>query len=256
MMAPDGSLEGLMNASEVTAFRTALASMILLVARRDAGIEVKDVVIFGTGKQAEWALRLLLILCPELRMVIVVGRGSNKDAKEKLLKRVFVPDTGRIYVGGLGRTREDFQERLGVFLGQADAVFCCTPAGEPLFPRDMLAKGKPVYVSAIGSFTPMMKELDPGLLKSPGWAVAVDSTEECLKGAGEVIDAGLKEGDLTDVGVITGNLIGEKTLGEEWKGNVVFKCVGLACMDLAVGKELLQIAKEKKVGIPVDWFEE
>ena len=48
LMGTDGRPFGFMNAEELTAFRTALASSLLIVRRR----KVKNITVFGTGKQA------------------------------------------------------------------------------------------------------------------------------------------------------------------------------------------------------------
>lgn len=48
LMATDGKPFGFLNAEELTAFRTALASSLLMVRRK----RVKTITVFGTGKQA------------------------------------------------------------------------------------------------------------------------------------------------------------------------------------------------------------
>jgi len=48
LMAPDGKPFGFLNAEELTAFRTALASSLLMVRRK----KVKTITVFGTGKQS------------------------------------------------------------------------------------------------------------------------------------------------------------------------------------------------------------
>lgn len=48
LMATDGKPFGFLNAEELTAFRTALASSLLMVRRK----RVKTITVFGTGKQS------------------------------------------------------------------------------------------------------------------------------------------------------------------------------------------------------------
>lgn len=48
LMGSDGKPFGILNAEELTAFRTALASSLLMVRRK----RVKTITVFGTGKQA------------------------------------------------------------------------------------------------------------------------------------------------------------------------------------------------------------
>lgn len=150
-----------------------------------------------------------------------------------------------------------FEERLREAVGGADAIFCCTPATEPLFPVEYLTVERTRYVSLVGSYKPHMKEIDPAYLRRKDVTVFVDSKEACLREAGEVIGAGLKEDDLTEAW--------NTPLYEELKGNVVFKCVGLAIMDLAIGAEVLRRAREereklvfseayKKIGVEIPDF--
>lgn len=63
---------GILNAAEVTAFRTALGSMLLYVHRRRTG----SVLVFGAGAQARWHIRLALLLRgEEIRHIAVVNRS-------------------------------------------------------------------------------------------------------------------------------------------------------------------------------------
>lgn len=88
-----------------------------------------------------------------------------------------------------------------------------------------------------------MQEVDADTLLSGG-KVFVDSKEDCLVEAGELIMAGVKEDQLVEVGDLEGY---EREL-QSRKGNHVFKCVGFAIMDLLAAQEILNLAKEKGVG--------
>jgi ornithine cyclodeaminase/alanine dehydrogenase-like protein (mu-crystallin family) len=57
-MASNGKPFGFLNAEEVTAFRTALASSLLMLRRT----KIKTITVFGTGKQAFWHVRIALLL--------------------------------------------------------------------------------------------------------------------------------------------------------------------------------------------------
>ncbi|KAH0612084.1 uncharacterized protein H6S33_010136 [Morchella sextelata] len=241
-----GELQGVLAAEELTGYRTALASMIVLLKRIKQGKPVKRIVVFGTGKQARWALSLCMNLIPDLLQVTIVGRSTVQRARDALpgarkLNEVTKwslssPDCKFVALAPAGEP--GFEGRLREAVGGADAIFCCTPATEPLFPVEYLTAERARYVSLVGSYKPHMKEIDPAYLRRKDVAVFVDSKEACLKEAGEVIAAGLKEGDLVEVGNIP--------LGEEFGGNLVFKCVGLAIMDLVVGAEVLRRAREER----------
>lgn len=53
-----GEAVGILNAAELTSFRTALGSTLLYQSRK----ETANVVVFGSGKQAQWHIRLAVML--------------------------------------------------------------------------------------------------------------------------------------------------------------------------------------------------
>lgn len=247
-----GELQGVLNAEELTGFRTALASVILLLKRIKAGNPVKNIVFFGTGKQAKWALSLCMNLIPDLQQITIVGRSTVERTREALpaARRLngaakwslSSPDCK--FVALAPQNDPNFEPNLEKAVGASDAVFCCTPATAPLFPVQYLIPRKHYYISLIGSYKPHMKEIDPLYLKRGDVKVVVDSKEACLAEAGEIIQAGLQTGDLVEIGEVLRE--GHHTLGEEYRGNLVFKCVGLAIMDLVVGAEILRLAREQR----------
>jgi ornithine cyclodeaminase/alanine dehydrogenase-like protein (mu-crystallin family) len=238
LLSASGDLEAILNAEEITGFRTALVSMLLPSARHAAGLQVRKAVVFGTGKQAEWALRLLLEIFPGVG-VTVVGRGTAREVQEKL--------PGGLSFEGFGRTDGD-EEALRVLVEAADAVFCCTPAEAPLFPMHWITgAGKTVYVSLIGSYKPHMVEVEPALLKVEGVTVVVDSVDACLAEAGELIQGGLGREDVIELGSVL-----EK--GEAVTGLCVFKCVGMGVMDLVAGRGTMRIAEQRGLGVKVEGF--
>ena len=247
-----GRLLAVLNAEEITAFRTACVSIALLLGRIRYGLAVKSAVVFGTGKQAEWISRLLLKLCPTLGRLTVIGREGNSQEKMDAFVDRFrggVESETKIgwktYGGG---NRQDVQDELH----GADAIFCCTPSTVKLFPVEFLTDEKVRYISLIGSYKPHMKELSPGYLRRASVTVVVDSVEACLVEAGEVIQAGLRAEDLVDIGSVVSDF--NNGLGEKYLGDVVFKCVGLAIMDLIAAEEIVKIAREHKVGVEIPGF--
>lgn len=247
-----GELQGILNAEELTGFRTALVSVILLLKRIEAGISVKNIVFFGTGKQAKWALSLCMNLIPDLQQITIVGRSTVERTREALpaARRLngaakwslSSPDCK--FVALAPQNDPDFDPNLEKAVGASDAVFCCTPATVPLFPIQYLNPRNDCYISLIGSYKPHMKEIDPLYLKRKHVKVVVDSRVACLAEAGEIIQAGLQAQDLIEIGELLGE--GHNILGKEYRGILVFKCVGLAIMDLVVGAEILKIARKQR----------
>ncbi|KAG9245348.1 ornithine cyclodeaminase/mu-crystallin family protein [Calycina marina] len=247
--SPLGITIGLLNAEEVTAFRTALVALILFI--RHPWKADGNVVIFGAGKIVEWHLRLLLLLAPEkVASLALINRslaGLERLAEVIYTLRKQHPEVDFQLVA---KDQEDeYDEIIEEALAESDAIFCCTPSTEPLFPHKYLGKGRPRYISLIGSYKPHMQEITKETLLSAD-RICVDSRDACLDEAGELIMAGIKGDRITELGEI-----GEENgcLSIENKA-VVFKCVGMGIMDAVVGRELLNIAHLRGLGIEISEF--
>lgn len=255
-----GEAIGVLNAAELTAFRTALGSMLLYQYRNKTG----NILVFGSGKQAQWHIRLAVLLrAQDIRKIVIVNR-SRARAQEliaSLVKDSYLPWPSHIKL----RQFEEDTENLEDEVVDADVIFCTTPATEPLFPARYLtsesARSKTRYISAIGSYRLDMLEIDPELLKAlvdPSgifsqqvWEghIAVDSRVGCLKEAGELVSAGINSSKMLEVGQIS-------LAPMEWlqSGFVLYKSVGVGVMDIAVGRQLLQLAKDKGIGVTLEAF--
>jgi ornithine cyclodeaminase/alanine dehydrogenase-like protein (mu-crystallin family) len=81
-----GAPRALLNAEEITAFRTALASTMLFKKRQN----VHDVVVFGAGKQAYWHIRLALLLRgPDIHHLNIINRDFERV--HQLLSKLYNP---------------------------------------------------------------------------------------------------------------------------------------------------------------------
>lgn len=242
VFAPEGKLLGLLNAEQITAFRTSLAVMIPFVRFPRSKT---NILVFGAGNQSEWHIRLALLLCgEEVKQVTVVNRSAGRgvEALFDSLRKTYPEVTFNILL----KDSSDYDAQLRSHLSAANAIFCCTPATTPHFPHSYLGDSKPRFISLIGSYKPSMREIDSDTLLSGG-PILVDSKEDCLIEAGELIHAGVKEDQLVEIGD-SENF--EKALSEN-KGNLVFKCVGFAVMDLLAAQKLLALAKDKGIGLDI-----
>jgi ornithine cyclodeaminase/alanine dehydrogenase-like protein (mu-crystallin family) len=224
-----GRTTGLINAAEVTAFRTALASTMLLKKRQS----VHDLTIFGAGKQAYWHLRLAMLLRPgEIHHVNLITR--NFDSARNCLMRIYnpLPDDPH-YINPIGAkynsktktniltpSHNEYERLLKDFVRSSNVIFCTTPSATPLFPASYLTnpegRKKGRYIACIGSYKPHMIELHPDVLRyavaphhehkhlhkrqKEGGAVIVDTVSGCLKEAGEVIQAKLLPDQVVELG--------------------------------------------------------
>ncbi|EXJ81631.1 hypothetical protein A1O1_07696 [Capronia coronata CBS 617.96] len=278
---------GIVNAEELTAFRTALASTIML--RRRA--HVHTITVFGAGKQAYWHIRLaLLFKGHQIRHVNIINRRFESCIA--LMKAFQISDESheewrsQIKFSAMSPEFGEYGRLLKEEVRKADAIFCCTPSVDPLFPAEFLTsregerKGR--YISCIGSYAPHMCEIHPDVFRravEPHWGhrhhhkhakqggvIIVDSLESCLKEAGEIIKAKLKPEHLVEVGelmMIKKAASKELELGGpgeqglvEWlsRGTVIYKSVGMGLMDLVVADDLIRIARERGVGTTIPDF--
>lgn len=260
----EGKAVGVLNAAEITAFRTALGSILLYRLRK----KTENILVFGAGAQARWHIRLALILRgDEIKSITIVNR-SRARAEELLAS---LKETGVLEHVTIRILEEG--ESLEQKVVDADVIFCGVPSTTPLFPVSYLtsekARAKGRYIAAIGSYRLDMQEIDPELLKSIAdpegvfseqvWQgkVAVDSAEGCLAEAGELDRAGIRKEGMLEVGKIQQLRGGEKPEGlERWleDGFVVYKSVGVGIMDIAIGSKLLELAKEKGRGVHLEDF--
>lgn len=277
--ATTGQPRGLVNAAEVTAFRTALGSTLLYRHRATTA----SVLVFGAGKQALWHLRLALVLRGrDIERVTVVNRSRGRA--EAMVARLRD-------MGGCGHVVFEVLEAVvRESVVGADVIFCTTPAREPVFPAEWLlssaegGRGKTRFVAAIGSYKLDMQEIDPVFLRAiadgnpgtfaagelyhpagdekagGGGVVVVDTREGCALEAGELVKAEIGGEQVAEVGELSqvleeGNEEERERL-MEWlaRGLVVYKSVGMGIMDLAVTQELLERAAAKGIGSRIEDF--
>ncbi|KAI0836411.1 NAD(P)-binding protein [Hypoxylon sp. FL0890] len=274
----NGLPKGIINAAEVTAYRTSLIAMIPYMWRRNT----ENIVIYGAGKQALWHIRLALALRgDEIKSVTVVNR-SEERAKEMLskiirenAKRWKSPATLTYLRDALSPDSYQAQEAA---VANADAIFCTVPSNKPVFPARYILgqkQKKNPYISAIGSWQPDMIELDPTLLKSivddktnsprlehgSSGAILVDDSEFVMKHTGEAIQSQLNIDNMIEVGKVF-HLRGHETERgpreklNQWleEGFVVYKSVGVSVTDLTAGEQILALAKERNLGTHLEDF--
>jgi ornithine cyclodeaminase/alanine dehydrogenase-like protein (mu-crystallin family) len=276
---------GLINAHELTAFRTALVALMIFAKRK----KVKTLVVFGAGKQAYWHIRLALVLRgADIKHVYIVNRSFERAAQ--LLQDIYASENaswrGDVKFSAVSSDFGEFGRILSEAVRKADAIFCCTPAIDPLFPGELLTswegrlKGR--FVSAIGSYKPHMAELHPDILKEEvtvgvpqrqfqkhtkrSGVVVVDSLDAAFKEAGEIIQAEVKAHQVVELGELLMVREASRKANEdddsedkqlrEWveRGNVIYKSVGLGLMDLVTGGDLVRLAQERQVGTTIEDF--
>jgi len=224
-MTSDGKPFGFLNAEEVTAFRTALASSLLMIRRR----KIKTLTIFGTGKQAYWHVRLALILRGStIKKVHFINRDFN-DRATGIMKAFVGYDAATKRREGWFDTTFDLtslryvevDRLLKDYVRAADIIICTTPSTEPLFDHTILTntegRKRARLIIAIGSYKPHMIEVPPEVVKQAikvhgrghhfhkhaeeGGAIVVD-TIDCVEEAGELKQASVPAERTVELGEI------------------------------------------------------
>jgi ornithine cyclodeaminase/alanine dehydrogenase-like protein (mu-crystallin family) len=185
-----GKPRALLNTSEITAFRTALASTMLFKKRHN----VHDVVVFGAGRQAYWHIRLALLLRGEdIHHLNIINRDFERvhQLLETLYNpheapKTFNPDPQHIptyrqtapsqsealhrpKIQILTPSHGEYTRYLHATIRSSSCIFLCTPSIAPLFPAPILTnpegRKKGRYIAAIGSISPSMIELHPDIVR-------------------------------------------------------------------------------------------
>jgi ornithine cyclodeaminase len=230
-----GSLQAILDASAVTAIRTAAVSGVATraLAREDAG----DLAILGTGVQAQTHLEAMHV-ARRLRRVRVWSRDPAHV-------RAFAASAGRRH----GVAVEPAASARDAVLG-ADIVCTATSAREPIVEAAWIAAG--AHVNAVGASVRTARELDSATVAAA--RLFVDRRESARAEAGDFLIP-RAEGLIGDDHI-------EAELGEVLLSGLrrpraasdrtVFKSLGLAVEDLAAARVVYARAVAAGAGAWVD----
>ena len=231
-----GELVALMNASEITAIRTAAVSGVAtrLLAREDAN----ELAIIGAGVQARTHLAALACV-RSLKRVRVAAR--NVEHAQRLVDEM-QPNV-RSSIEAVP-TNEDA-------VRGADVVVTATSSLEPVLKREWISPG--AHINAIGTHSPNSREIDSATMAAA--RIFVDRRESALNESGDYLLAA-KEGVIGPdniAGEIGELLIGTKSGRTSATEITLFKSLGLAIEDVACAEYLYQNAKAQNVGCWVEF---
>ena len=234
--AETGEMLAMMNASAITAIRTAAVSGVAtnLLARPDAC----NLALLGSGVQA----RTHLVAMSEVRAIKRCRIASrNIEHAHKLAEEL----------------RHEFSfplepvETVQSALEGADLIVTATTAKEPIIRREWIAAG--AHLNLVGSSTPKTREVDSETMAAS--SLFVDRRESTLNEAGDYLFAARD-------GLIGPDHI-RAELGEVLKGDkpgrtshdeiTCFKSLGIAIEDLFAAEYLYRKAQQKRVGTWVEY---
>ena len=223
-----GEVRALMNASAITAIRTAAVSAVAtrLLARDD----VRELGVLGAGVQARSHLEALRLVRDFDRV-----RIYSPTAEHALL---LAQEAGAEAVGSAEEA-----------VRGADVVVTATSSSEPVLEREWLKQG--AHVNAVGGRPPVMRELDTATIADSSFFV--DRRESAEAEAGDYREA-LESGAIgsghikAEIGeVLIGAAPGRTTPNEL----TVFRSLGLAVEDLAAAEYVVRRARETGAGTEV-----
>ncbi|KAG2733938.1 hypothetical protein G9P44_003463 [Scheffersomyces stipitis] len=238
-----GSLNALVNAKSLTAFRTALAStsgLTKVIPYDWEEVELlPELTVFGVGAQAYWHVKLILTFYKEKITTVNILNRSLTNA-EKLCDRFRVEHPDVVF------NEFSYEGDKSEFTGHirnSSIIIGCTPATSPVILNDYINQDPKYhkFISLIGSYKPHMIELDLAVIeqfKSTGTAILVDSKEHTLHEAGELIQADFDADHLIEIGELydPDNYLPPKLFTLHANNVVVQKIVGLSIMDLSIAK--------------------
>ncbi|MDQ4029754.1 MAG: ornithine cyclodeaminase family protein [Actinomycetota bacterium] len=224
-----GQLRVLVNASAVTAIRTAAVSA--LATRTLARAEARVCAIVGAGHQ---------------------GRAHVQAMRALPFERILVASRTPEHARGLAaESGAEAVASVEEAVRAADVVCTVTSSAEPVLRREWLQTG--AHVNAVGAGFPHTRELDTATVAAA--AFFVDRRESAENEAGDYLiplrEGAIGEGHIrAELGeVLIGAARGRKSNDEL----TVFESLGLAVEDLAAAEYLARRARETGAGTEVDF---
>lgn len=230
-----GELLALINASAITAIRTAAVSALAtrLLAREDAS----DLAIIGAGVQAR--SHLIAIACVRnLKRIRITAQ--HFDRAERLALELQSQFSFPI----------EPVETAEAATRNADIIVTATTSREPVLKREWTSAG--VHINAIGTFSPKAREIDTATMVEA--TLFVDARESAVNEAGDYLLAAAEgaigpEHIRAELGEV---LIGAHPGRTSRAEITLFKSLGLAIEDLAAAAHAYQKASEQGLG---EWVE-
>ena len=220
-----GELKAVINASAITAIRTAAVSAVAtkLLAREDA----KVLAILGGGVQAKSHLQAIPVV-RDIKEVRIFSRSPEK-AKKLTTDNRQLTTTAEQAVRG------------------ADIIVTATSSKEPVIKKEWIKPG--AHINAVGSSIKTTRELDSETVKAA--SLFVDRRESTLNESGDYLMSGVGPDHIR---AELGEILTGKAKGRTSKDEItLFKSLGLAIEDLASAQFLFGEAKRLGTGTWVEF---
>lgn len=234
--AETGELQAVMNASAITAIRTAAASGLAtdLLARKDA----QTVALIGTGVEAGPHLEAMAAVRPVDHCRVASRNFANAER--------FAGE----YSGRYGFPVEAVESVRAAVAG-ADVIATVTNAKQPILRREWIANG--AHINAVGSCLPHTREIDGATVADA--SIFTDRRESALAEAGDLLLAQAEglfvPGDIrAELGeLLTGQYPGRTSADEI----TLFESLGIGIEDVVCAAWLYDQASETNMGQQVEF---
>jgi ornithine cyclodeaminase len=232
--ASNGRLKAVIDATEITAIRTAAASAVAtdLLARSDSSV----LAVLGAGVQGASHVEAIPLVRPidEIRVW-----SRNPESAARLTQ-----------AAGADRNIRPV-DSVAEAVGGADIVCTTTASREPILDGSLLEPG--MHVNAVGSSVPFARELDSGAMGKS--RIFVDRRESTLNESGDFLmaqaDGAVDEGDIVaELGEL---IIGTHPGRESDDETTLFVSLGLAVEDIAAGDLVYRNAVESGRGFGIEF---
>ncbi|MCP4362541.1 MAG: ornithine cyclodeaminase family protein [Chloroflexi bacterium] len=230
-----GRLLSLMDATEITAIRTAATTAVAtnLLANKEAN----TLAILGSGVQARTHLEAMLLVRP-LQHIRIWSRNPDHAAqfaqRESKRHNIAIETAANVTAA----------------VHKADIVCATTATHEPILTGAMLTSG--MHINAVGASVPFARELDTAaVVKS---RLFVDRRESALNEAGDFLIP-KNEGAIDDNHIIAeiGELLIDQHPGRTAAHEItLFKSLGLAVEDVASAHHIYQQALARGMGTSIE----
>jgi ornithine cyclodeaminase/alanine dehydrogenase-like protein (mu-crystallin family) len=229
--AKTGELVALMNASAITAIRTAAVSGVAtqLLAREDAS----ELAIIGSGVQARAHIESMACVRPIKRARVASLRVEHA--------RKFAEEFGRRYSFPIEPV-----ESVEAAVRGADLIVTATTAAEPILMLEWLSPG--AHLNVVGSSIPTSREVDSATMARA--SLFVDRRESTINEGGDYLFA-LREGAIgpDHIKAEIGELLIDAKRGRTSPEEItLFKSLGLAVEDMASADYLYRKATRTGAG--------
>jgi ornithine cyclodeaminase len=231
-----GELRALMNASAITAIRTAAVSGVAtdLLAREDAC----ELAIIGSGVQARSHLAAMSEVRSFKRCRIVSKRLENaKKFVDEMKQEVSFPI--------------EVVETIADALRGAEVIVTATNSVEPIVKREWVSAG--AHLNVVGSSFPKAREVDSETMAAA--SLFVDRFESTVNEAGDFLLA-MRDGVIgpDHIRAELGELLnGDKPGRTSAEEITLFKSLGIATEDLFAAEYVFEKARELNVGTWVEF---